>query len=42
MGYGSWDDVPWYGRAILNVGSGLESVGKKIGGFVGQIGRAHV
>ena len=35
MGYGSWDDVPWYERAILNVGSGLESVGKKIGGFVG-------
>ncbi len=35
MGYGSWNDVPWYERAILNVGSGLESVGKKIGGFVG-------
>jgi len=35
MGYDSWSDVPWYERAILNVGSGLESVGKKIGGFVG-------
>ena len=35
MGYGSWDDVPWYERALLNVGSGFESVGKKIGGFVG-------
>ena len=35
MGYGSWDEVPWYERALLNVGSGFESVGKKIGGFLG-------
>jgi len=33
--YKSWDEVPWYERAVLNVGSGLESVGKKLGGFVG-------
>ena len=33
--YKSWDEVPWYERAVLNVGSGLESVGKKVGGMVG-------
>lgn len=33
--YKSWDKVPWYERAVLNVGSGLESVGKKVGGMVG-------
>lgn len=33
--YKSWDDVPWYERAALNIGSGVESAGKKIAGFVG-------
>lgn len=33
--YRSYDEVPWWERTILNVGSGVESVGKKIMGVVG-------
>lgn len=33
--YTSYDEVPWWERTILNVGSGIEGVGKKIMGVVG-------
>lgn len=34
-GYDKWDDVPWLERTLMNVGSGVEGVGKKLGGMVG-------
>ena len=33
--YKSWDEVPWWERTVMNIGSGVEGVGKKLMGVVG-------